>query len=283
MRRMNRPAGSHAHADAAADNHHGHNKQDRYVQVRVDAMVRLRRRLVQRHARSPHEQALRVHAVGCAGQQGHVILAGRDAVMPDVVGVDGPGRVDLVCEGLAQHVDVEVVALFQFIEPSEQHRRGDAAMRREHAVRALPADRQTCAVQVADATAQHRARGAVAYGQIDANLRDLDVAHHAVDGKLPHVVPVFFGRVIAQNAGGRGLAFQQSPVVCLRPFDHVAFLFGLDAALRIVVLIDLLDLGAGREMLRDEGIEQQAHAQYDHQHGHAGLQMAVRLSMPISG
>ena len=98
-----------------------------------------------------------------------------------------------------------------------------------------------------------------------------------MDGKLPHIVFVVFGRVIAQHAGSRGLALRQTPVICLRLSYHAGFPVRRDAALRVVVLFGLLDFGTGREMLRDEGVEQQAYAQYDHQHGHGGMQTAPPL------
>ena len=89
-----------------------------------------------------HQKAVRVDAVGRAGDQGAQVLAGHDDQGRDVVGQNSPDLVHLVGHGLVENAKGEGIALLQFIEVCEDHDRHQSSVPREHAMGSRPADRQ---------------------------------------------------------------------------------------------------------------------------------------------
>ena len=125
------------------------------------------------HAFPGDEQAVRVQKDRRARHQCDQIAAGSDAHAPQIVRVDLADARDLVGKGLSG-VHVEHVAFPQFGEPGEQGLVRHSRVSGDDAVRALAADGQARAVQMAEPVVQRVRVGPMAHGQVHADRRDLD-------------------------------------------------------------------------------------------------------------
>ena len=125
---------------------------------------------------------MRVDAIRRAGHQGHAILTRHDFQLRRVVRLDHRDTVHLIAERSTHHFDVEVVADTHFIEPREHGRLDQSAMPGEHRMRALAADWQAAAVQVARARSERRFGGAMVDRQSHGNFRNANRTHHATAG-----------------------------------------------------------------------------------------------------
>ena len=163
-------------------------------------------------ARAGDEQALRVHAVWGAGEQGHLVLAGRDLEVVEMVGIHHFDAGDLVGEGFADHFDVEEVADLALAQAEfvEHHPVGETGVRGDDGVRVLAAHGQGGAVHVARAVRERGLAGAVAYGQVDAEPWIGDGGHDAVGRQielgLVVLVRVRYGLAAVAGEGIHGLA-----------------------------------------------------------------------------
>ena len=135
--------------------------------------------------------------------------------------------------GLIQHADIKHIALVQLIQVGKHPCSRKARMTGQDAMRTDAADRQGCAEQVSDALIQRFLGGAVVYGQLHADLRNLDVAHDPVAAyiqKTPVALLGFRQRFTGKRVFGsalQGSVVQDSLFLLCDQFHGVQLFHGL--------------------------------------------------------
>ena len=166
-------------------------------------------------------------------------MVGLDAHAPQIVRVDLADTRDLVGKGLSGDLHVEHVAFPQFGEPGEQGLVRHSRVPGDDAVRALAADGQARAVQMAEPVVQRVRVGPVAHGQVHADRRDLDRRHDPV-AEIQQILVLLVilepeiaidGAVVLQPFADDLRSGGEFPVVRMGLLDHARVLPGGPVAL----------------------------------------------------
>ena len=137
-----------------------------------------------RNAVASHQQPVGVDAKRRAGHQRHQVLAVLDLQQAGVCRQYSSDIVHLICQRIAQHMDVKRVAHCKLVDVRKQLGTRHAAVGRQHRVGAAAAHWQGCSYHMTHGFLQRVRARSVLHWQIYVDLGNVDVAHDTAHGKL---------------------------------------------------------------------------------------------------
>ncbi len=156
------------------------------------------------HPAAPHQESVAVDSVGGAGHQGGQVFSFLRGQGGGVGGLHYGDAIHPVADGLIQDVEEEHVPLLQLIQVGEQGRAGESSVGGYHGMAPPAAYGEGASLQVACGFLEDCLFCGMVDGDLDADLRDFHIAHHAVAGEVQAGEVGFVG-CIPVCGGGEGV------------------------------------------------------------------------------
>lgn len=181
---------------------------------------------------SPHQQTVRVDAVGRAGHERDQVLSLLDLQSRDLGRQHDRDLVDLIGVRLVKNPNDEGIPLDQLVEVREELGRWKSPVTGQDGVRAFPADGKRASFDMAGGDLKDGVGHAVVDRKRDLDLLDFDIAHDAGSGDVEDLVIFEIFTLCWRESGvgvGEGLivgsGFFQNPIFLVG--THVIDGFGV--------------------------------------------------------